>query len=315
MRSTMLVGGGRLLSRLVEWYRSAATTVTSPGPAREARLSRLLHDYRERRALPTSRLRCLLSRPAETLTACHDLLRLPRLTMALTDSPDGKAIRKAVRPPRSPLRLLPHAAVLVLPETAEEYVRGASRQTLRRKVRNARRAGITWRVVDDPREKLKLIEHADEWERNTPRAQYRNPNPANDVLAEFGLWLLACSPDGHPLVLSVTPVDGEWAMLNYFRSLGAGEEQSVARYFLMTVLVEHLIASGVRYLFNAGTPIRVSNGLRHYQRMIGFRNFRLSTRRRPRRDRGTLTHEKPVVTSTPLPARSTDQFPTPEFAR
>lgn len=246
-----------------------------PDTTREARLFQLLHDYRADRAAGNGRLRCLLARPRAAATATCDFLRLPRLAVTPTATHDGAAIRQALLPAWSPRRLVPHAAVLALPETADEYLLGASKQTLRRKVRKAQRLGITWRRVDDPVERWELVRIGNEWERNNPNAQYRNPEPDNSDLPDFGLWLLACSSDGRPLVLSVTPVDGQWAMLHYFRGIAAGEEQSLARYYLMTVLVEHLVAAGVRYLFNSGTPIRITNGLRHYQRMVGFRMYRL----------------------------------------
>ena len=249
--------------------------------AGEARLSQLLHDYRADRAAGMGRLRCFLAKPRAAVTAGFDLLRLPRLAVAPTGSRDGVAIRQAILPAWSPRRLVPHAAVLALPETAEEYLLGASKQTLRRKVRQAQRLGITWRRVDDPVERWDLVRLGNDWERNNPNAQYRNSEPDNSDLPDFELWLLACSSDGRPLVLSVTPVDGQWGMLHYFRGIEAGEEQSLARYYLMTVLVEHLVAAGVCYLFNSGTPIRITNGLRHYQRMVGFRTYRLKVVRPP----------------------------------
>lgn len=265
-----------------------AGAVPETAAAREARLSQLLHDYRADRAAGVGRLRCLLARPGAAVTAGSDLLRLPRLEVAPSGSRDGAVIREAILPAWSLRRLIPHAAVLALPETAEEYLLGASKQTLRRKVRKAERLGITWRRVDDPVERWNLVRLGNDWERNNPNEQYRNAEPDNSDLPNYELWLLACASDGRPLVLSVTPVDGQWGMLHYFRGMEAGEEQSLARYYLMTVLVEHLVAAGVRYLFNSGTPIRITNGLRHYQRMVGFRTYRLEVGRsgRPTAERG-----------------------------
>ena len=45
------------------------------------------------------------------------------------------------------------------------------------------------------------------------------------------------------------------------------------------VLVEQLVALGVRYLVDQSSPIGLSNGLRHFQRMLGFRIHRVRVER------------------------------------
>ena len=132
--------------------------------------------------------------------------------------------------------------------------------------------------MDDDTERQELVRLADEWERNNPHDQYRNANPSNKELLAHPLWLAAYSSEGRPLLLSVTPVDGEWAQLRFFKTIGSGDEQSVARYYLVQILVEHLVQLGVRYLFDVTSPLRLPNGLRHYQRVIGFRIYRLQVR-------------------------------------
>ncbi len=49
-------------------------------------------------------------------------------------------------------------------------------------------------------------------------------------------------------MLSVTPIDGEFALLGHFRTIGSGDEQSDARYLMTDVLVEQLVDRGVRFL-------------------------------------------------------------------
>lgn len=67
------------------------------------------------------------------------------------------------------------------------------------------------------------------------------PQIDHGCLLGYELWLAAYSAEGRPLLLSVTPVDGEWALLYYFRTLTTGEEASNARYLMTQVLVKDLI--------------------------------------------------------------------------
>ena len=247
------------------------------GPDREARVSAFFQDYRGGGRGP---VRHALRNPRATVAVVRDMLLLPRLTAALSSSDDGRTIRAAILDKHPVRRVFPHASVLVLPSVAARYSEGHAKQTLRRKIRKAEQRHITWKRVDDPVERQKLVQLADDWERINPQKQYRNPNPENDELPVHPLWLVAYSDDGRPLLLSVTPVDGEWALLRYFKSIGAGEEQSLARYYMMQVLVDHIVPMGVRYLFDVTSPLRLPNGLRHYQRMIGFRIFRIRVTRR-----------------------------------
>jgi hypothetical protein len=73
----------------------------------------------------------------------------------------------------------------------------------------------------------------------------------------------------------VVPVDGEWSSLWYYRTIGQGQAQSDARYLLMDALVEELVLPGVRYLLDGRAPAGLPNGLRHFQRMAGFRIYRV----------------------------------------
>jgi hypothetical protein len=129
--------------------------------------------------------------------------------------------------------------------------------------------------VDDPAERQKLAQLAAEWERIHPVEYYRNPDPNVTCLLSYGLWLAAYAADGRPLLLSITPVDGQWALLRYFRTMTSGEDASNARYLMTQVLVEHLVRLGVRHLVDQASPLWLSNGLRHYQRILGFRLVRL----------------------------------------
>jgi hypothetical protein len=219
-----------------------------------------------------------LRHPRRSLGAFVALCQLPRLSAAPTDTPEGAAIRRGLSHGSPIGRTVIHSAtsVLLLPQDRTQYSLGASKQTLRRKVRAAEKLGVRWAKVDDPQEQRNLLELADDHERTNPNLEYRQTRPDNDDLLGYRLWLVAYSRNGQPILLSVTAVDGEWALLNYFVTLGSGPEHSNARYLMTQVLVEHLIDAGVRYLADTSSPIKLRSGLRHFQRMLGFRVFRAS---------------------------------------
>jgi hypothetical protein len=254
----------------------------STGSEREAMLSAYFKDYV---ALGKPASTYVLRHPYLSLSAFVALHRLPLLSAPLTDTLEGAAIRHGLSRSSPFGRTVFHSAtsVLLLPQDRTQYSLGASKQTLRRKVRAAEKLGVRWAKVDDPQEQQSLLKLANDHERTNPDPEYREAKPDNDDLLKYRLWLVAYSRDEQPLLLSVTAVDSEWALLNYFVTLGTGPEHSNARYLMTQVLMEHLIDAGVRYLGDESSPIKLRNGLRHYQRMLGFRIFRVRLTSPPRR--------------------------------
>lgn len=247
--------------------RGLTMTNSSDG---EAMLSRYFHDYVADGRRPVY---YIVEHPRQSVAALIYAFQLPTLNAYLTESPDGKAIRNGLSR-RSVLgRTVNHrlTAVLTMPIGAEEYTAGASKQTLRRKVRKALALGVHWVRIDDPMLRRQLLQLANENERSFPREEYRRSDPDNSDLLGCQLWLAAYSKEGRPVLLSITPVDGEWALLGYFRILGIGQEQTNARYLMTQVLVQQLVGLGVRYLADPGSPVGLPNGLREYQRILGFR--------------------------------------------
>ena len=264
-----------LRERVTSRLRSRST---SPSPeVDEALVARYFEDYV---AAGRGGLRYVLRHPVRSVAALVALRRLPEVTADLSDSNDGVGLHKGLS--RSyPIvgRTIVHSAtaLVMVPTNPADYSIGASKQTLRRKVRAAQKLGVSWTKVDDIETRRHLLELADDRERTHPREDYRREPHNADMLA-YGLWLVAQSDDGRPLVLSVTAVDGEWSLLRHFCALGDGPEYSNARYFLTQILVEQLAASGVRYLADAVSPAYLPNGLRSFQRTLGFRIARVRLR-------------------------------------
>ena len=242
---------------------------------REQRLSKYFEDHvaRGKPGLPF-----LARHPIRSAIALVDLYSLPHLVARPSNDVQGQAVREGLRRPSRIGRTVIHSAtaVLMLPEDPSEYSLGPSKQTLRRKVRMAQRLGIRWAEVRDPAERLHLLELANEQERLNARKEYQRDDPDNAHLLAYPLWLVAYASDNRPLLLSVTPFDGEWATLTYFRSFGTGQDRSCARYLMTQVVVERLVERGVRYLVDVSSPVLLTNGLRHFQRMLGFRIVRVS---------------------------------------
>lgn len=217
-----------------------------------------------------------MQHPGESLRAFASLFKLPTLSVAPSANPEGVVIRGSLSRHSAFWRLTGFAtAVLFVPAEAGEYSLGASEQMFRRKVKYAKRLGIYWTEVKDPGERQQLLGYVNEPERTQPDAAYRDPGLCDDDLLNDNLWLAAYAADGRPILLSITSVDTEAALIRCFGTLGAGEEQSNARYLMTEVLVERLSSAGVRCLIDGAGPFWRPNGLRPFQQMVGFRLFRV----------------------------------------
>ena len=222
-----------------------------------------------------------LGHPVVSFRALNHFLRLPRLEAELSDSVGGRAIDFGLCRERPLISTPIHtaASVLVLPDKPEDYSLGKSKQTLRRKCRAAEKAGVTWSLVTDPAERERLADFADQRDLSHPREEYRREAATNRSLLVHPLMLAAYAADGRPIFVSFTPTDGRWSLLQYFRTLEDSDEASNTRYLMTRVLAEELIRRGVRYLADNSSPMGVYSGLRHFQRMLGFRIYRVDRRR------------------------------------
>lgn len=225
-----------------------------------------------------------LRNPAVVWRAFAATRRLPVIVADPSETLGGRAIRSTLStrgPLAAPARLLGTAA-LAVPADPAVYLEGRSARTLRRKIRAAERAGVAWHAVTDPAERRALLETANRAEREHADPSYRVPDPSNADLLDHDLWLVAVDSGGTPILLSVTPVDGDIATLRYFRTLGSGPAHSDSRYLMTYALVTELGRLGVRWLLDTEPPGAQTNGLRHFQRMVGFRYARVRLRRRRR---------------------------------
>ena len=215
--------------------------------------------------------------PLRSFRVLRGIRNLPVVRAARpSDQPGGRAVRQILDlrgPYGVPARWWGSAA-LAVPADASEHVEGSRAQTLRRKIRAAERHGISCRPVQRA-DRIGLLARANAVEQTHHDEQYRVLTPRNDDLLEHDLWMVAEDGAGEPLLLAVIPVDGELATLRYFRTLGGGDLYSLSRYFATHALVAELSKRGVRWLLDTEPPGAQKNGVRHFQRMVGFRYVRL----------------------------------------
>ena len=210
--------------------------------------------------------------------AARCIAHLPRLSARLTNSAEGMLINEALNMVclAKVIRLSEAGAcVLEIPAAPQDYTLGSSKQTLRRKVKSAEKLGITCRRIHDKSEQIELVAILDRAIAVKSNPLYRERDSDHSYLIESGLWTVAFAQSGEPLVIAVTPRDGEWALLQAFVSLGETQHRSDARYLLTKVVVERLAVEGVRHLVDTRSPSQLPNGLRHFQRMLGFRIKRI----------------------------------------
>lgn len=239
-----------------------------PWPGLSSPLALTVEEF-VRAAMPAHRW--LLRHPRRAVAAVRAMRALPELVAAPSSTVEGQAICTALSRSGA-LRSVAHrmTTVLALPKDVGEYTAAPGRQTLRRKMRLAERRGITWMAVTDVMQRRRLLEIADERERQHPEPQYRKASPDNRGMLPLGLWLVAYANDGRPLMLAVAPIDGRWAALRYFRTLESSDDASVARYLMSAVLIEQVAARGAAYLVDPESPLKLPEGLRHFQKMLGY---------------------------------------------
>jgi hypothetical protein len=220
------------------------------------------------------------------------ILRAPQLTLTLNEGPAGRAIAAE----RGIAR-----AILVLPSSIEEYLKGRSRQAVRTNTRRARESGVTCREVPlaDQAEVIATFLHIGGWDHDDATRLDEvlgvRPGEQRFFVAEL---------DGSPLAIGAIEVDDRSALLKFQHSVPHAELASPARYALTVCIIEALIASRVTTLL-VGTTVRLDAGLQYFQRRLGFGIWHVRTRFRP----------APAVSALPAPRTGTNRVDRPGVER
>ena len=214
---------------------------------------------------PAAKLRAGLSRSG--IAAVVEVLRsLPVVEAPFSDGPAGREMRGWFALGRGLFLGRAPVALLRLPETQAEYLRGRPRQALRTNVSRATAMGIRCSLVTDPAELDRVVAHV---------AARRGQDPATMIRQDLDPALerrftVAHDAAGEPVALSETWLDGEWAGLATLVTVPGEGDSQVLRYLLHVATVGDLIDSGVRMLTVSGSMLLTTAGTRYFQRRTGF---------------------------------------------
>jgi len=237
---------------------------------------------------------------------------LPVVEADFSASPSGQELRSWFRPDRRvPVDRVP-VALLRLPATPAEYLRGRPRQALRTNVTRAAQAGLTAEVMTDGPELRGCVAAV---------AALRGQEPDRVLRAEGHpgvrqLFVVVRDRAGDPVALSESVVDGRWAGLGALVIALGHPDNQVMRYLLHVETVKALMAEGVQALTVGGSMLLTSTGTRYFQRRTGYQPVwlrPLPPGRAPRRsvaDAGAAPAAAAAGRSTaaaPRPRSGTDQ--------
>ncbi|RBY86850.1 hypothetical protein [Blastococcus sp. TF02A-26] len=214
---------------------------------------------------PTARARAAASR--DGLSAVRTVLReLPDHPLSFSDAPAGRELRAWFRPDRRlPFNRAP-IAVLELPGTSAEYLRGRPRQALRTNAARAAAEGVRCAPVHDPAELRRIaVAIADRRGATPDHVAPEHQDPSADRL-----WSVAYDADGDPVAVTQTVVDESRAGLITLMTASGHPAARVTRYALQAHLAGRLIDRGVTTLAVGGSMLLTSPGTRYFQRRTGY---------------------------------------------
>jgi len=188
------------------------------------------------------------------------IIRLPRVTVSLTDSPSGRVIGAYLRARHRGVRShLLARGVLALPRTPDDYLPGRSRRAVRTNISHAAKQGVRCRSLKNGPPAEAAVRRL---------AAHGLVDNADVLLARRAdEWVIALDRDDQVVGGALVTVDRTWAMLNIL----VGFSYPV-RYALHTDLVLRLGATGVEYLFVSNeSALMLPEGLQYLQRILGYR--------------------------------------------
>jgi hypothetical protein len=238
-------------------------------------LERAARYVRDVRYAPSRAARLRAAASLEGLVAVRALLRaLPVRPIELSDGPAGQQIRAWFRPGRAlPFDRAP-IAVLDLPATPAEYLRGRSRQALRTNLKRAAASGITCSSLDSAQEVRRVADAIASGRRTVGEELV----PLSEVPGPDRRFAAGYDATGEPLALAQAILDGPQAGLLLNLTAIDHPDARIARYALHTHLVADLIALGATRIIVGGSMLLTGEGTRYFQRRTGFAPVRVEVR-------------------------------------
>ncbi|NAZ85996.1 hypothetical protein [Kineococcus indalonis] len=264
-------------------WREALSTLRDLAPLREdpaalqfggAEFARVARYLAEVQSAPggLTRLATAVRRADDSARAVRLLALLPRERVAVSSSPAGEEVWGFLSRTVAGVALpRPAQAVLTLPDTLQEHLRGRSRQALRTGLNHAKKAGLRCTELLTAQERSSALQEL-------TVALDGDFTGHESLQGQHPRWFEARSADGDLVALGLVLIDAEVAMLRFLVSVD-DRASSDARYALHTRMVEEVIASGVRTLV-VHSPFGWPAGLHQFQRILGYRIVNLLVSRR-----------------------------------
>ncbi len=219
------------------------------------------------REAPTAAARARSAASRDGVAAVRTVLRqLPDREVSFSDAPAGHELRTWFRPDRRlPFNRAP-VAVLELPASQAEYLKGRSRQALRTNLNRAAAEGLHCAPVEDAGE-LHRVASAIATRRDTTPDTLVRPGqlPERDRL-----WSAAFDAAGEPVALCQAVVDEDRAGLVLMVTAVGHVAAPLVRYALHAHLTGRLVDRGVSTLAVGGSMLLTSTGTRYFQQRTGF---------------------------------------------
>ena len=219
------------------------------------------------REAPTAAARARAAASRDGVAAVRTVLRqLPDHPLAFSDEPAGRELRAWFRPDRRlPFNRAP-VAVLELPDSPGEYLRGRSRQALRTNLTRAAAEGLRCAPVEDAGELHRIADAIAVRRTTTPDTLVRPGQlPARDRL-----WSAAFDASGDPVAMCQVVVDDDRAGLVLMVTAVGHASAPLVRYALHAHLAGRLVDRGVSTLAVGGSMLLTSTGTRYFQQRTGF---------------------------------------------
>lgn len=224
-------------------------------------LARVVNSVRvERRPKALRGLRATL------LFRCYRELRtLPPLRIELDDSDSGRLIRAELG-----ITMIRFAAEV--PNTFEEFVASHNRaNNLRKSMRRAEHAGISFAVVDGRQERATLL--------STVLAAWGTPDDfPGGLTPDVGTYMVARDPDGRPLAMAISLSSVSTTQLAFLVVDRSYASRSVVRYALTAFAIRVAIEGGAKAVLLTGAAFSATLGIAVLANNSGFHPRRILMR-------------------------------------
>jgi len=201
-------------------------------------------------------------RPELIRLSYRELRALPVLHIHLDDGEQGRLIRAELG-----IGMIRFA--MKLPATFDDFVASHNRaNNLRKSMRRADRAGISFAIVEDVRERAEVLTKVlNAWGRPDDLPEGLSP--------DIGTHMVALDSDGHPLAMAILLHSGPTAQLALLAVDKGHQSRSVIRYALTAFAIRVAIERGADVLLLTGAAFSASPGICILAKNSGFHVVRI----------------------------------------